>query len=200
MRVMASLKKKPQRRNAPQTKAKILAAAQRAFAEQGYAQAGIRDIAAMAGISSPMLLRYFGSKAGLFEAALIETMRVETLFEERRERFGEHLTSLLLDATVDIQSPSILALSTGHADARAIATRVADEHVIEPLAKWLGPPDAHARALELVMLGMGFVLWTRLYPLMPARKGVDKKLAKWFAQSLQAIVDQSYPQTDGTAQ
>jgi AcrR family transcriptional regulator len=188
---MRSPSKKPKRRNAPGTKAKILAAALHAFAEHGYAQAGIRDIAGMAGISSPMLLRYFGSKAGLFEAALIEAMRVETLFEERRDRFGEHLTGLFLDATVDIKAPSILALSTGHPDARDIATRITDHHVVEPLAKWLGPPDAHARALQMVMLAMGFVLCTRLYPFMAARKGVDKKLAKWFAQSLQSIVDES---------
>jgi AcrR family transcriptional regulator len=120
----------------------------------------------MAGISSPMLLRYFGSKAGLFEAALIETMRVGTLFDERRDRFGEHLTSLFQDASVDIEAPSILALSTGHADARA-------------------------RALEIVTLAMGCVVCTRLYPLASGRKGADKKLAKWFAQMLQGIVDQS---------
>ncbi len=188
---MNPVAKKPKRRNAPQTKAQILAAAQQAFAQHGYAQAGIREIAAIAGISSPLLLRYFGSKAGLFEAALIETMRVGTLFEERRDQFGEHLIGLFLDATVDIEAPSILALSTGHVEARGIATRVTDDHVIEPLAKWLGPPDAHARALEIVMLAMGFVLCTRLYPFMSARKGIDKKMAKWSAQTLQAIVDQS---------
>jgi AcrR family transcriptional regulator len=188
---MKPLTKIPKRRNAPQTKAKILAAAQQAFAEHGYGQAGIRDIAALAGISSPLLLRYFGSKSGLFEAALIETMRVGTLFEGRRDRFGEHLIGLFLDATVNIQAPSILALSTGHPDARDITTRVTAEQVIEPLAKWLGPPDAQARALQIVMLAMGFVLCTRLYPMMPVRKGGDKKVVKWFAQTLQAIVDQT---------
>jgi Tetracyclin repressor-like, C-terminal domain len=138
-----------------------------------------------------MLLHYFGSKAGVFEAALVETMHVETLFGEKRGRFGEHLAGLFLDASVDIKAPSILALSAGHADARDIATRLTDAHVIEPLAKWLGPPDAHARALEIVMLAMGFVICTRLYPLASGRKGADKKLARWLAQALQAIVDQS---------
>jgi AcrR family transcriptional regulator len=188
---MTAHKKKPKPRNASKTRASILSAAQQSFAEHGYAQAGIRDVAARAGISSPMLLRYFGSKAGLFEAALIEAMQVETLFNEPRERFGEQLARLFMDASVDIKAPSILALSTGHADARDIATRATDTHVIEPLAKWLGAPDAHARALQIVTLGMGFVICTRLYPLASGRKGADKKLAKWLAQSLQAIVDQS---------
>jgi AcrR family transcriptional regulator len=182
--------KQPKRRNAPKTKAAILSAAQTAFAEHGYAQTGIRDIAALADISSPLLLRYFGSKAGLFEAALIDAVQVEELFDVDRSKFGEHLTSLFMDAKLDIKPPSIIALSTGHADARDIATRVTNEQVIAPLAKWLGPPDARTRALQIVMIAMGFVLCTRQFPLMPARKGIDKKLAKWFAKTVQAVVDQ----------
>lgn len=188
---MSPAAKKPKTRNAPKTKAQILAAAQEAFAEHGYGQAGIRDIAARAGITSPLLLRYFGSKAGLFEAALIETMRVESLFEGDRSRFGEHLTSLFLDTELDLKAPSIIALSTGHPDARDIAARATDERVVEPLARWLGPPDARARALEIVMVAMGFVLCTRQFPLLPARKGIDKKMARWLADTLQAIVDRT---------
>src|SRR5260370_7596405 len=101
---------KPKRRNAPKTKAKILVAAQQAFSAHGYSQAGIRDVAAIAGISSPMLLHYFGSKAGLFEAALIDTVHVETLFHQKRNRFGEHLASLFLHTSVDINPPSSLPL------------------------------------------------------------------------------------------
>jgi AcrR family transcriptional regulator len=180
----------PKRRNASKTKASILIAAQQAFSELGYSQAGIRDIAAIAGISSPLLLRYFGSKAGLFEAALTEAARPERIFEQGRAGFGEHLANLLLDVDLDVKAPAMVALSTGDADARAIATRVTEKHVVAPLAEWLGPPDARARAVEIVMLGMGVVMYTRQIPLAPAAKGVDKKLARWLARTLQAVVDQ----------
>jgi len=181
----------PKRRNAPKTKARILAAAQQAFSETGYGQAGIRDIAAIAGVSSTLLLRYYGTKAALFEAALIDSVRVEELFDQPRARFGEHLTRLFLDTSLDIKSPSIIALATGHAEAQEIATRVTEEHVLTPLAKWLGGPDARVRALEIIMLAVGFVLYTRQLPVMPTAKGIDRKLAKWFAQSVQAIIDRS---------
>ena len=181
----------PKRRNALKTKVRILAAAQQAFSELGYSQAGIRDIAAIAGISSPLLLRYFGSKAGLFEAALTEATRLERIFEQGRDGFGEHLTHLLMDEDLDIKAPAMVALSTGDADAREIATRVTDEHVVAPLAQWLGPPEAHARAVEIIMLCTGFVMYTRQLPLTPAAKGIDKKLARWLARTLQTIVDQS---------
>src|ERR1700757_4204905 len=93
----------PRRRNAGKTKADILAAAQRAFAEQGYAQAGMRDIAALAGVSAPLLLRYYGSKAALFEAALIEAMRLDGVLEAGREDFGARLAALFLDRSIDIR-------------------------------------------------------------------------------------------------
>jgi AcrR family transcriptional regulator len=180
----------PKRRNAPQTKARILAAAQQVFSEHGYSQAGIRDIAAIAGITSPLLLRYCGSKAGLFEAALIDAMPLDRIFERGRDGFGEHLTSLLLDA-LDLKPPAMVALSTGDAEAREISTRVTEKYAVAPLAQWLGPPDASARAVQISMLCTGFVMYTRQLPVLPAAKGVDKKLAKWLARSLQAIVDQS---------
>jgi AcrR family transcriptional regulator len=180
---------KPKRRNAPKTKAKILDAAQQAFAETGYAQTGIRDIAAIADVSSTLLLRYYGSKAGLFEAALLDAMRVAPLFAMRREHFGEHIAANVLNTNVDIKPPSMIALSTGDADAREIAARVTREHVVAPLAKWLGPPDANARAAEIVILAIGFALFTRQIPL--AVGGGEKKLAKWFAQTIQSIVDRT---------
>jgi len=178
------------RRNAPQTKAKILSAAQQAFAELGYGQAGIRDIAAIAGISSTLLPRYYGSKAGLFEAALVDAMRLDGLFELGREQFGERLAALFLDRGLDIKPPSIVALATGDAEAREISTRVIEAQVLRPLAKWLGPPDGRVRALQIILLSMGFVLFTRQFPLLPG-KGSDKLLAAWFAQTVQAIVDRA---------
>lgn len=182
----------PKRRNAEKSKAKILDAARQAFAERGYAQTGIRDIAALADVSSTLLLRYYGTKTALFEAALVAAMPLaELLAGIERARFGETLAGLFLDAKLEIQPPSIIALSTGDADARAIATQVMDERIIAPLAKWLGPPDAQARALQILILAMGFVLFTRQFPLVPARKGADKKLARWFAGCVQAVVDQS---------
>jgi AcrR family transcriptional regulator len=180
----------PKRRNAPQTKAKILAAAQRAFAEHGYSQSGIRDIAAIADVSSTLLLRYYGSKAALFEAALIAAMPLaELLADTPRERFGETLAALFMNAGIDIQPPSIIALAIGDAEARAIATRVIDERIIAPLAKWLGPPDGQVRALQIVMLAMSFVQFSRQLPLIPQRRGAGRKLAQWFAASVQGIVE-----------
>lgn len=181
----------PKRRDAPRTRAKLLAAAQQSFSERGYSQSGIRDIAAQADVSSALLIRYFGSKAGLFEAALIDAMRMDELLQRGKEGFGQHLADLFLDADINITPPSMIALSTSDDDAREITTRVTEEHVITPFAKWLGAPDARARALEVMLLATGFVLYTRQLPALFSARGTDKKIAAWFAESVQAIIDRT---------
>jgi AcrR family transcriptional regulator len=182
---------RPKRRNASRTRLGILAAAQRSFSERGYAQAGLRDIAALADVSSTMVLRYFGSKAGLFEAALIDAMRVDELLKRGKQGVGEFLSTRFLNAGMDVTPPSMIALSTSDEEAREITCRVTEEYVVAPLAEWLGPPEARARALEIVLLSTGFVLYTRRLPELFAARGVDRQLAAWFARSVQAIVDRS---------
>lgn len=184
-------KSPPRRRNAGQTRARILAAAQQAFSELGYAHAGIREISSIAGVSSTLLIRYFGSKAGLFEAALIEAMHMGELLRHGRDGFGEHLVRLLLDTELEITPPSMIALATHDPEAREITTRVIEEHLLPPVAAWLGAPDARARALQIMLLSTGFVQYTRQLPELFAARGAEKKLAKWFARSVQEIVDRS---------
>lgn len=184
-------KSPPRRRNAGQTRTRILAAAKSAFAGLGYAQAGIREIAAIADVSSTLLIRYFGSKAGLFEAALVDATRMGNLLQHGKAGFGDHLAAWLLNTELEITPPSMIALATHDPEAREIATRVIEEHVLPPLAAWLGTPDARARALQIVLLSTGFVQYTRQLPKLFALRGAEKKLAKWFARSVQTIVDHS---------
>lgn len=179
----------PRRRNAPLTKAKILAAAQQAFSRSGYSQTGIRDIAEMVGVSSTILLRYFGSKAGLFEAALRDVMGAEMMLPAGRERFGRHIAKLLVHPELDISSHAMVTFSIGDPEAREIATRVLRDQMLGPIADWLGPPDAEARALQVVALCTSFVLYTYQLTVAPGAERPDQRMVTWLADSLQAIAD-----------
>jgi AcrR family transcriptional regulator len=53
---------------ADETRQRILEAAARVFAEQGYARATTRSLAAAAGVNEVTLFRHFGSKQNLFAA------------------------------------------------------------------------------------------------------------------------------------
>ena len=65
----------PRRRNAAATRLAILASARRAFAKSGYDGAGVREIAAGAGVTAMLVNRYFGSKEQLFAEVAADTMR-----------------------------------------------------------------------------------------------------------------------------
>ena len=54
-----------------ETRNKILAAAVSVFAAKGLNGATVDDIAAAAGVNKQRLYAYFGSKQGLFDAALL---------------------------------------------------------------------------------------------------------------------------------
>jgi AcrR family transcriptional regulator len=61
------------------TRRAILDAARTAFAARGYEQATIRAVAAQAGVDASMVMRYFGSKAGLFTAAVTMDLHIPDL-------------------------------------------------------------------------------------------------------------------------
>lgn len=60
----------PKTRRGDATRAKILSAARERFAADGYERATIRAIATEAGIDPALVMRYYGSKAGLFASAV----------------------------------------------------------------------------------------------------------------------------------
>jgi AcrR family transcriptional regulator len=181
--------KPPRKRNADTTKARILDAAQEVFARTSFSDAGIREIATLAEVSTTLLLQYFGTKAGLYEAALNAAMPLAAVLSQPRETFGPALATALLKPGLAIRPPLMMALAAGNAEAATIAARVMEERSIAPLAKWLGPPHARARALEIAALATGLVTYTKHLPLRANTRRDVKHMAEWFAKSVQRIVD-----------
>ncbi len=81
--------KMPQRRNADATRAKILLAALGEFSERGLPAASTDDIAERCGVNKRMIYYYFGSKEGLYLAALESVY--EKLVALEKEIEIEHL-------------------------------------------------------------------------------------------------------------
>lgn len=67
---MARIKRAGRRSGNPDTKAEILAAARRLFAEEGFESVSMRRIASEAGVDPSLIHHYFGSKDDLFMAAI----------------------------------------------------------------------------------------------------------------------------------
>jgi AcrR family transcriptional regulator len=183
-----SLQVKPEPRNSAETKARILDSAQAVFAEKGYPQTGLRDIAARAGVATSLVAKYFETKANLFELALTQSVEVTHLDAERKVHFAELLIRAVSDPSMRIFAPAMIALSLGDEEAREIASRVARERIILPTAEWLGPPDALARAAGILMLSIGFAIFARHVSIEPA-KSVQEATAKFMEDALQKLIE-----------
>src|SRR5438067_9232027 len=60
------------RRGPDEVRRLLLESARSLFAAKGYAGASTRDIAVKAGVSEALLFRHFGTKAKLFERAILD--------------------------------------------------------------------------------------------------------------------------------
>ncbi len=74
-----------------QTRSTILAAARTRFAAEGYDATTIRAIAADADIDPSMVMRYYGSKDGLFAAAIDVELHLPDLTQQSRQNLGQAL-------------------------------------------------------------------------------------------------------------
>jgi len=172
------------RRDPVRTKARILAAAVETFTELGYSQAGLRDIAARAEVASSLPVRYFGTKAALFEAALVETVRTNSVFTWKKDAFGTTMIRLIRERS-SVAITAMLMMALADPESRDVALRVWREHMIAPLAEWLGPPDPEGRAGMLFALMSGLTF--QVHGLASGEISADAE--HWAARTLQALVD-----------
>ena len=148
------------RRNAEATRAAILDAARGRFACEGYDRAGLREIAADAGVDAALVSRYFGGKDELFAAVLASTANAEELFHGTRREFAERMARMMVrEPQSDTKMDCILIMLRSASSERAAEAnrRFGDIHFFEPMAEWIGGGDAEAlaRLLGALMMGLG---------------------------------------------
>lgn len=180
----------PRGRNAAATKQAILEAARRCFADEGYDQVGVRDIAAMAGIDPALVNRYFGSKEGLFSQAVSSKFDLSELFAGDRNTLGERLVRFVLKKKPPGQEhdPLVALLRSSSSDVAGHMLREAMlEGFVRPLAVLLEGPNAKERA-ELVGCNLLGMLVYRTVVGGNATQDVEQQVAL-MAPGLQALID-----------
>lgn len=155
----------------------------------GYGGAGMRQIAARVAVDPALVMRYFGSKAGLYEAALIAAVQDFPRIALDHAHFGVRVTEQLAATMLQAPALSMIVLSAGDPLACEIGRKVMREHAIGRLAEWLGPPQAEARAVRMTMLMTGFLFYSRKMPLVDPSEAGAADTARWLAGALQAIID-----------
>lgn len=148
------------KRDAEATRAAILDAAKRQFAELGYDRTGLRDIAGEAGVDVALIKRYFGGKEPLFVEALKASFAGGRLWD--RDTFAQDIAERMAEsahAGEDGTSRFQFLLRTATSPTTAPLLSVAiQERFLAPIRDWLGGEDADARARVVAALFIGLLV------------------------------------------
>ena len=187
------------------TRAAVLAAAQRAFGEQGYGATSVRAVAREAGVDPSLVLHFFGSKDGLFEAAVElpydPAELVPVLLAGDVEELGERVVRNFLrvwDATPG-QGP-ILAMLRSAASHEDAAQRLRDlllRVLLRPLAEGAGAGDADRRAALVASQVIGLAITRYVVRLEPLASATPDELVPLLAPTLQRYLTGDLAGTPG---
>jgi AcrR family transcriptional regulator len=149
------------------TREAILDAARRAFAERGYQQATIREVAGLAGVDPALVHHYFGTKQDLFVAAVEFPVNpfeafVALVSEEGLETLGERLLGLFLSVwdQTEQHSPMLALIRSAVSEERAAAMlrEFITEEILGRIARELGTPDARLRTNLVASQLIGLIM------------------------------------------
>src|SRR5687767_1541779 len=146
------------------TRTAILSAARQEFSCRGFEAATLRAIASTAGVDPALILHYFGSKRGLFVAAVelpVDPAAFGHVLDGPTEELGERLVAFFLTAWDPAGSrPILLALlrsaASDHLAAEALRERLTLE-ILMPIMRRTGAdaPEWRASLAASQLAGLG---------------------------------------------
>jgi AcrR family transcriptional regulator len=173
------------RRDAAATRAAILQSARSAFAKAGYDGAGVREIAAGAGVTAMLVNRYFGSKEQLFAEAVAASMAATSVLAPeivKPHAAGEAIAAMLVGITKPGEAPlegfQIMLRSASNERAAEIAREQIERHHQKNIAASLSGTLAPQRTGVMLALIAGFQMMRQTVGLSALAKAEPKALVK----------------------
>lgn len=194
----SAAKAAPRKRDAAATRAAILKSARRAFAAHGYDGAGVREIAAEAGVTAMLVNRYFGSKEGLFAEAVDDAMSGASVIRKDMSglaSLGDYLAAGVLETTDPDAAPLdgslMMVRSGGTTNPRVIeiGRKQIEKMHLKTLAAALKGDNAAERAALILSLIAGVQIMRQMIGLSPLAKTSPATLQKLLAPVIQQLAD-----------
>jgi AcrR family transcriptional regulator len=168
-------KPRGRRPGAPDTRERILEAARTVFLEKGYPGATMRAVAASADVDVALVSYYFGSKQGLFAAAMTLAVGPATVLEQALTGPPEHLQERIIGAVITtwddprLGAPMRMLVAAALQDPALlrVVREYLEREVIARLAERLGGVDATARVTAFVATVAGVIFTRHLLGLEP---------------------------------
>lgn len=184
------------RRNAAATREAILASARQAFARAGYDGAGVREIAAGAGVTAMLVNRYFGSKEQLFAEVIAATMATPTILTQENlasTKLGETIAATLVDITKAGDTPLEGFLIMLHSASSKRAAEIGREQIENGhqrvMTAALSGDLAPQRAALMLSIIAGFQVMRQMMGLSALAEAEPAALIKILAPLFQQLID-----------
>ncbi len=174
-------------RSGAESKQRILETARVLFRQHGYGGTTVRAVAAEAGVDPAMVFYFFGTKQGLFGAAIEMSATlptaIEAIFTGGLDGIGERVVRTLLE-NMDRSDRTPLAMLTRsaptHDQSETLLREFIDREITGRLTAMLDTPDAALRAgmVNVQLLGLTVARYiVRIEPIASA--SADELVARF---------------------
>ncbi|MFC0106005.1 TetR/AcrR family transcriptional regulator [Kibdelosporangium aridum] len=188
-------------RSGAESKQRILQTARELFGQHGYGGTTVRAIATAAGVDPAMVFYFFGTKQGLFAAAIEMSGNVppaiESIFTGDLGTIGERIVRTLLE-NLDKSDRTPLVMLTRSAptdeQSETLLREFIDREITDRLAAMLDTPDAALRAgmVNVQILGLAVARYiVRIEPI--ASLSIDELVARFGPLVQQCLTGQDSP-------
>jgi AcrR family transcriptional regulator len=175
------------------TREAILEAARGAFAERGFERTTIRGVAAAAGVDPALVLHYFASKQGLFQAAMRPPFEPRSalppLLAGDRAGLGERLARFVVGLLEGEESRrrllGIIRAAASDDEAAAMLRAMIEDEVLGTIARGLDLPDARLRASLMGVHLVGLAMARHVVRVEPLASLPAEEVVGWLAPVLQ---------------
>ena len=175
------------------TRGHLLAAARQLFGEHGYDATSLRAVARAAEVDPALVVHYFGSKAGLFAAALDLPVDLSAVVPRivagPAEGVGERVVRFFLSVWEPPDGRErLLALVRGassHDEAAATIREFFTEAVLTPVAAAIDRPDPQLRAALTGSQLVGLAMLRYVIRVEPITAADTDTLVAWLAPTVQ---------------
>jgi AcrR family transcriptional regulator len=174
------------------TREKILAAARTQFGRHGYEMATIRGIASAARVDPKLVLHYFESKEGVFEAAMDfpfdPTEAIPVLLEPGLDGLGIRLARFFLeswDSPAGVRAHALVRSMVTSPSAAALTRDFVSREILARVAQALELDHPQVRASLAASQLIGIAMLRYVVKVEPLASAPTAELAAWIGPTLQ---------------
>lgn len=193
------------RAGSPDTRAQILAAASRRFLAEGYRAVTMRQVAADAGVDLALVSYYFGSKKGLFSAAVTDSANPADVIARAvrgdlatlPQRALHDLLVLWDDPVTGAPLKAMFGSVGQDPDLAGLVREMLERELIALLAARLGGIDGERRAAAFCTQIAGIVVTRYILHLEPVASLPADEIIRIFGPALQTVLRRIQPPRPG---